>query len=318
MKEKFEKIDFDGADDVAPQLYKRTRHNAAGKPLIRYFALWTDWQGIRRKMPLGANLKAAKLKIHNLDYDETHKVDFDEQKQKREARGMTFEKFITVNKIELKSPWHKAPLLAFFGNKTIAAIADDDVLAYRKHRATEPMIRCGKPTKKLLTQATINKEVGALRKTLKIARAKGFDHRVTRFAMVKETPRNRTLTIDEFHALLEHCPDWLRRVVAFAWETALSRSDLFRLTWSEIDLKEGIIELKNGRAKTGKPQALPIHTPELEALIDELQQERHRLPNTLGLVFTMPDGHPIDELKFEYWFRRACRKAGIKNLSSTT
>ena len=41
-----------------------------------------------------------------------------------------------------------------------------------------------------------------------------------------------------------------------AWETALSRSDLFNLTWGEIDLREGIIELRNGRAKTGKPQAV--------------------------------------------------------------
>jgi hypothetical protein len=55
-----------------------------------------------------------------------------------------------------------------------------------------------------------------------------------------------------------------------ASETALSRSDLFNLTWSEIDLREGIIQLKNGRCKTGKAQVVPAYTPELEALIAEL------------------------------------------------
>jgi integrase len=61
-----------------------------------------------------------------------------------------------------------------------------------------------------------------------------------------------------YSELLKHCPDWLRRAVAFSWETSLSRSDLFNLTWNEIDLAESIIELKYGRAKTGKPQVIPI------------------------------------------------------------
>jgi integrase len=99
-----------------------------------------------------------------------------------------------------------------------------------------------------------------------------------------------------------------------AWETALSRSDLFRLTWSEIDTNEGIIELKDGRGKTGKPQAVPIFTPELQALISELQAERRRVPNVDGLVLTI-DGQPIDELKFEYHFRRARSAAKIKNFT---
>jgi len=89
---------------------------------------------------------------------------------------------------------------------------------------------------------------------------------------------------------------------------------LFRLTWSEIDLREGIIELRNGRAKTGKPQAVPIFTPELKALISELQAERRRVPNLDGLVLTM-DGQPIDKLKFEYHFRAARKAAKIKNFT---
>ena len=103
--------------------------------------------------------------------------------------------------------------------------------------------------------------------------------------MATKTSRNRVLTADEYAALLEHCPDWFR-AVAFSWETSLSRSDLFNLTWSEIDLAESIIELKDGRAKTGKPQVIPIYTDSLRALIGELQQERRRVPNAAGLVLT--------------------------------
>ena len=131
--------------------------------------------------------------------------------------------------------------------------------------------------------------------------------------MRPETSRNRVLAGEEYSALLDNSRSWLRRAIVMAWETALSRSDLFRLTRSEIDVREGIIELKAGRAKTGKPQAVPI-MPELKALISELEAEWRRVPNVDGLVLTM-DGQPIDKLKFEYHFRKACRNAGIKDFT---
>jgi len=55
-----------------------------------------------------------------------------------------------------------------------------------------------------------------------------------------------------YSELLKHCPDWLRRAVAFSWETSLSRSDLFNLTWSEIDLAESIIVPREKREKESR------------------------------------------------------------------
>jgi integrase len=72
--------------------------------------------------------------------------------------------------------------------------------------------------------------------------------------------------------------------------------------------------LKAGRGKTAKPQAIPIFTPELQALISELHAERRRVPNVDGLVLTI-DGQPIDELKFEYHFRKARKATKIKNFT---
>ena len=39
-------------------------------------------------------------------------------------------------------------------------------------------------------------------------------------------------------------------------KTCLSRSDLLALTWDEINLNEGLIELKNARAKTRAEKAI--------------------------------------------------------------
>ena len=59
---------------------------------------------------------------------------------------------------------------------------------------------------------------------------------------------------------------------------------------------------------------MPIVTHELKALILELQAERRRIPNVDGLVLTR-DGKPIPKLKFEYWFRKARKEAGIQNFT---
>jgi integrase len=225
---------------------------------------------------------------------------------------MTLARFVQGSNVTLKSPWHKPPLLLFFGDKPIALIDDDTVSAYREQREKQKIIKHGKESAKLISPTSINKELSSLRTILKLARAKGYDNKVTKFEMASETPRNRVPSAEEYQALLQHMPDWQSRAVRFSWETSLSRSDLFKLRWDEIDLKESMIELRNGRSKTGKPQAIPIYSDELRSLIAELQAERRRLPNVDNLVLT-ENGKPLDKLKFEYYFRRAVRQAGIKN-----
>ncbi len=193
---------------------------------------------------------------------------------------MTFSKFVAQCPESMKSvsTWHLKPLEKLFGSKLIAQICDDDVIGYREKRTKQKIIKHGEESEKVVSQTTINKEVGTLRKFLRFALTKGFVHKVTKFEMHKESDRNRMLTDKEFRDLAGKMPDVARRRHCLAWETALSRSDLFRLTWSEIDLREGIIELQNGRGKTGTPQAVPVFTPELKALIAELQAERRRAP----------------------------------------
>src|SRR4030095_1837779 len=200
-----------------------------------------------------------------------------------------------------------------FGNKLLTRIDDDVVKEYRKQRSSEKIIRHGKESKKTISGTSINKEVSSLRKLLRMARKKGIHDQVTTFPMEKEPSRKRTLSPDEYKKLLDNCPPWLRRVCAMAYETSLSRSDLLELKWQEIDLQGGFIE--RDRNKTAEHEAehvIPIVTPELWALIEELQAERRRVPNVDGLVLTV-DGRPIPKIFFEYWFRASCKKAEIKN-----
>ena len=149
-------------------------------------------------------------------------------------------------------------LESFFGQLTFPEIDDDRVKAYREKRGVKKIIKHGNPSKKIVSPTTINKEISTLRKFLKQARKRGLADRVTEFEMAPEKNRNRILADEEYQKFLEKCPPWLRRACIMAWETCLSRKDLFALTWEEINLKEEIIELKNARAKTGAEQAIPI------------------------------------------------------------
>jgi integrase len=231
-------------------LYRRRYSKSSGKPVTRFYALFTDWQGIRRRFPLGDKLENARRNLAAYLRKNDAEVDFDKEKAERKAKGMTFGKWAA--QCQKSDHAHvRLHLEPFFGSMPLARIDDDAVRDYRKERAAETVIRHKKKSKKLVTQTTINKEVATLRKLLRLARKKGYSDSVTGFEMAPEKNRKRVLSGEEYTKLLAKCPAWLRRACTMAWETALSRSDLLALTWDEIDLKEGIIALKNDRAKTG-------------------------------------------------------------------
>ena len=69
-----------------------------------------------------------------------------------------------------------------------------------------------------------------------------------------------------------------------AYETALSRADLLGLKWDEIDRRNWVITLKDGRDKTKVRQEIPIRTEAATALFKELEADYKKLPNTEALV----------------------------------
>jgi integrase len=309
--EKIEQVMNSDGTAVA-NLYRRTYVLASGKKTVHYFTKFVDWQGIRRTFSLGDTLSRAKSKVQGYRDDNRAEVDFDKLKVDRAARGMTFSKWAAERRVDADK-FHVAQLERYFGDKRLSDIDDDTLTEYRQKRSAEKIVRHGKLSKKTVSQTTINKELSTLRKLLRMARKKGIHDKVTVFPMEKEPSRKRTLTPAEYKKLVDKCPTWLKRVVVMAYETSLSRSDLFELTWQEIDTQRGFIE--RDRNKTDEYDAqhtIPIVTAELWDLITELQAERRRVPNVEGLVFTM-NGQPIPKNLFEYWFRASCKRAGVKN-----
>jgi hypothetical protein len=78
MNQKFERID--------KHLYQRKYQTASGEWSTIYYAEFTDWQGIRRKFPLGDDLSDARDKLGELRNSNKGRYDWDAEKKKAEEK----------------------------------------------------------------------------------------------------------------------------------------------------------------------------------------------------------------------------------------
>ncbi len=134
--------------------------------------------------------------------------------------------------------------------------------------------------------------------------------------MPDATHRQRVLKDTEKTKLAERSPRWLQRILNVALETCISRGDLLRLRWDDIDWEDGVIVPDGGRIKTGVRQAAPL-TPIVKQIFEELKAERQKMKvqaiGTKDLVFRREDGKAITRNALHKAFTKACRKADIKD-----
>jgi hypothetical protein len=117
------------------------------------------------------------------------------------------------------------------------------------------------------------------------------------------------LTEAEFEAIVEASRLWLQRVVIAANETGIDQAVLLALTWDCV--KEGLIIIKGGRAKTGAKQRVGI-SRNLSSILDELRAEYRRVPNTERRVFTK-DGKAIIKPTLRHALDLAVRTAKVED-----
>lgn len=266
-------------------------------------------------------LTEAKKRLRDLEARNWRHEDFDTTAKQAQAQAMTFRKWAEqcLEKTEKRSVdrdrQHLSHLLPVFGDMTLSTVTLDSIREYKNQRREEPLLRwAGKPTKdgrvkplkviegSKVKISTINREIACLRWMLRKATEGGPDKRLLDFVPeIKldnedHLARERYLTDEEYAALIDASPRWAQRVFICADQTALSRGDLLKLTWQQINRRVGVINLKKigataGRAKTGARQISPI-TTDLAPVLDELEQEFKKLPNLENRVFTR-DGKPI-------------------------
>ncbi len=194
-------------------------------------------------------------------------------------------------------------LKAYFGNGPLRSINPDIVEGYlTQRRKAGNQARNGRA----LSNATLNRDLALLKCITRRAVLNGLLDRnpIEGVRGFKEESRDRTLTQEEYEALLKRCSPRLKAVVQLAYWTGMRRGEILGLRWDQVDVHQKVINLEATDTKTREKREIPL----TEMLVNLLQ----KTPRTVGspYVFTYK-GKRVISIKTA--FRKACRKAEVKD-----
>ena len=174
----------------------------------------------------------------------------------------------------------------------------------RKRRA-EPNHARGREGQ-AVTEATVNRMLLLLRSVLKIAVDEWeWIDKAPKVRLLKEPDRRiRFLTEAEAGRLLAELPEHLRAIAWFSLLTGLRKSNVRKLSWSQVNLAERIAWIHPDQAKARKAIAVPL----CEAAVEVLKAQEGKHP---VCCFTY-NGQPLACVTSSTWYK-ALKRAGIEN-----
>ena len=160
-------------------------------------------------------------------------------------------------------------------------------------------------------KATINRELACLRRAYRLAERSHpppiSASCVPPIELYREdNVRQGLLSRADYVALLAYLPAPIDDAVAFAYLTGWRRSEVFGLTWRELDRERGLVTLPPERCRDGEPRELPLSSA-LSALIEKRWQARLASgasgPRVCEWLFHR-DGEPVRDFR-SAWSRAA-------------
>jgi len=125
--------------------------------------------------------------------------------------------------------------------------------------------------------------------------------------MLKESNvRKGFFEYDQFLAIRNALPDYLRPVVTFAYHTGWRKGEILGLTWDKVDMKQRTIRLEPGETKNEEARNVYMNDELFKEMQGVFSQRRLGCP----YVFHHAGGQPIR--KFEKAWNAACKATGLK------
>jgi integrase len=156
--------------------------------------------------------------------------------------------------------------------------------------------------------ATVNRELAAMKRAFKIAVTSERLSRAPHIAMLEENnARQGFLDHAEFTSLRDALPEKLQDPISFLYLSGWRVSEMRTLEWRDVDLAGNVVRLPPAKSKNKDGRSLPL-SGELAEVIARAHATR-RLD--CGFVFHV-DGKPIKD--FRGAWKAACAKAGLGNL----
>lgn len=164
--------------------------------------------------------------------------------------------------------------------------------------------------------ATINRELAALRRMFRLGMRAGLVTRRPDFSVLQEdNARKGFVERAQLDAILPHLEPVEFRAPALAayltgWRV---RSELITRQWQHVDLTAGWLRLEPGETKNRRGRMFPL-TPELKTLLqaqERIRDEHKAQGRIVPWVFPTAAGEPISKHMLSKAWGRAARKAGL-------
>jgi integrase len=196
-------------------------------------------------------------------------------------------------------------LKEYFGGVKAGKIRPSDIDDYVDMRLEEDAMN-----------ATINKELCALRRMGNLALEKELIDRFPKIRILKEVdkegkPNTRTGFFEhpQFLDLRNALPDYMKPVVTLAYESGMRREEILGLKWDQVKLKQGTIVLEPGMTKNDEARIFYM-SPKFREMLTELWEKRAQLEKDIPYVFVNRSGagRIVDYRKA---WKRALKKVGL-------
>jgi integrase len=156
------------------------------------------------------------------------------------------------------------------------------------------------------SNATINRELAALKRMFHLAQrcTPPKISQVPYIPMLREpSARKGFFKHEEFLALREALPSYLRLVVTYAYYTGWRRGEILNHKWDQVSPKEGLVRLYPDQAKNDEARVAFLNEELLKEM--ELIHSQH----IVGCPYVFHrGGHPIKD--FRTVWATACKKIG--------
>jgi integrase len=193
-------------------------------------------------------------------------------------------------------------LRGFFGGVEAAEITSDRIGKYLSWRQQQGA-----------ASATINRELAALRRAFRLAQRAGMVAvRPEISTLREETQPKEFFEADQYRAVLENLPEYLKPVIQTAYITGWRiKSEILTRQKQHLDLRSGFLRLDQAETGSGAERKFPL-TPEMRGLLVRRLEEIDELERRGNLVIPWlfhHNGKPIKD--FRKAWALACERAGI-------
>lgn len=271
---------------------------------------WIEWyqDGRRQRERIGPSKTAAEQRLREALKARTEGR-YIQKSPETTTRFRTLAKwYLELDKVKAKRSYDRDKrsvdkLCAFFGDLLLKDITPASVEKYLHRRLAEPSYR-GHFTK----PATVNRELACLNHIFTNAIRNGKAER-NPVKGVERPPehneRDRVLTLEEYIRLLTECPSYLKPIIKLAYHTGMRRGEILGLTWDQVDLKKGFLNLPPGsKNKPGRP------VPLCDELLDMFRSMPRGLP---GMPVFTRNGKTMTD--FREAFEVSVKRAGIEGFT---